>query len=140
MNVRTTRDVKSTGGGPVEFLADYGEDYLKVLGGKCRCCAHTQATAQCRFARAGYDLFLRIKEGLWEKYLPPVHGRRHPVDRQRRPVDMELLPVNGQSVLVDMSIDPVNKEVCPVNMESSCRDANDACRQALSCGHANCIC
>jgi hypothetical protein len=33
VNVRTTRDVKSTGGGPVEFLADYGEDYLKVLGG-----------------------------------------------------------------------------------------------------------
>ena len=53
VNVRTTRDVKSTGGGPVEFLVDYGEDYLKVLGGKCRCCAHTRATAQCRFARAG---------------------------------------------------------------------------------------
>ena len=88
----------------------------------------------------GKIIFLRIKEGLWEEYLPPVHGRRHPVDRQRRPVDMELLPVNGQSVLVDMSIDPVNKEVCPVNMESSCRDANNACRQALSCGHANCIC
>ena len=52
VNVRTTRDVKSTGGGPVEFLVDYGEDYLKVLGGKCRCCAHTRATAQCRFARA----------------------------------------------------------------------------------------
>ena len=53
VNVKTTRDVKSTGGGPVEFLVDYGEDYLKVLGGKCRCCAHTRATAQCRFARAG---------------------------------------------------------------------------------------
>ena len=52
VNVRTTRDVKSTGGGPVEFLVDYGEDYLKVLGGECRCCAHTRATAQCRFARA----------------------------------------------------------------------------------------
>ena len=49
VNVRTTRDVKSTGGQPVEFLADYGEDYLKVLGGKCRCCAHTRATDQCRF-------------------------------------------------------------------------------------------
>ena len=53
VNGRTTRDVESTGGGPVEFLVDYGEDYLKVLGGKCRCCAHTQATAQCRVARAG---------------------------------------------------------------------------------------
>jgi hypothetical protein len=31
VNVRTTRDVKSTGGEPVEFLADYGDDYLKVL-------------------------------------------------------------------------------------------------------------
>ena len=84
----------------------------------------------------GKIIFLRIKEGLWEEYLPPVHGRRHPVDRQGRPVDIELLPVNGQSVLVDMSIDPVNKEVCPVNMESSCRDANTACERAVRpCGH-----
>ena len=88
----------------------------------------------------GKIIFLRIKEGLWEEYLPLVHGRRHPVNRQGRPVDIEILPVNGQFVLVDMNIDAVNKEVCPVNMESSCRDANDACRQALSCGHANCIC
>ena len=43
----------STGSEPVEFLADYGEDYLKVLRGKCRCCAHTRATAQCRFSPAG---------------------------------------------------------------------------------------
>ena len=63
MNVRTTRDVKSTGGGPVEFLVDYGEDYLKVLGGECRCCTHARATAQCRFARAGYDLFFAHKGG-----------------------------------------------------------------------------
>jgi hypothetical protein len=53
VNVRTTRDVKSTGSQPVDFLADYGEDYLKVSGGKCRCCAHTRATAQCRFSPAG---------------------------------------------------------------------------------------
>ena len=57
---------------------------------------------------------------MWEEYLPPVHGRRHPVDRQGRPVDIVLLPVNGQSVLVDMDI--------------------DAFRQALSCGHANYTC
>ena len=69
-----------------------------------------------------------------------VHGRRHPVDRQGRPVDIVSLPVNGQPVLVDMDIDAVNKKVCPVNMESSCRDANNACRQALSCGHANYTC
>jgi hypothetical protein len=31
VNVRTTRDVKSTGGGPVEFLVDYGEDYLSSI-------------------------------------------------------------------------------------------------------------
>jgi hypothetical protein len=79
----------------------------------------------------GKIIFLRIKEGLWEEYLPAVHGRRHPVDRQRRPVDIEFLPVNGQSVLVDMSIDSVNKEACPVNMESSCRDANTACERAV---------
>ena len=130
----------------------------------------------------GKIIFLRIKEGLWEEYLPPVHGRRHPVDRQGRPVDIEILPVNGQSVLVDililstrwcvlstrsnrvemrhpvdrqrrpvdiefllvdgqsvlvdMSMDHVNKEMCPVNTESSCRDETNACRQALSCGHA----
>ena len=53
VNVRTTRDVKSTGGEPVEFLADYGEDYHKVLGGKCRCCADKRATAQCLFSPAG---------------------------------------------------------------------------------------
>ena len=69
-----------------------------------------------------------------------VHGRRHSVDRQGRPVDIVSLPVNGQPVLVDMDIDAVNKKVCPVNMESSCRDANNACRQALSCGHVNYTC
>ena len=84
----------------------------------------------------GKIFFLRIKEGLWEEYLPAVHGRRHPVDRQRRPVDIEFLLVDGQSVLVDMSMDHVNKEMCPVNTESSCRDETNACRQALSCGHA----
>ena len=80
----------------------------------------------------GKIIFLRIKEGLWEEYLLPVHGRRHPVDRQRRPVDMELLPVNGQSVLVDMSIDPVNKEVCPVNMESCGIQAEWECQRGIS--------
>ena len=62
----------------------------------------------------GKIFFLRIKEGLWEEYLPPVHGRRHPVVRQGRPVDIVLLQVNGKSVLVHMDIDAVNKEVCPV--------------------------
>ena len=88
----------------------------------------------------GKIIFLRIKEGLWEEYRPPVHGRPHPVDRQRRPVDIEFLLVDGQSVLVDMSMDHVNKEMCPVNTESSCRDETNACRQALSCGHAICTC
>ena len=37
VNVRTRRDVKATGGQPVEFLADYGEDYLMNLGSKCVC-------------------------------------------------------------------------------------------------------
>ena len=88
----------------------------------------------------GKIIFLRIKEGLWEEYRPPVHGRPHPVDRQRRPVDIEFLLVDGQSVLVDLSMDHVNKEVCPVNTESSCRDETNACKQALSCGHAICTC
>ena len=79
----------------------------------------------------GKIIFLRIKEGVWEEYRPPVHGRPHPVDRQRRPVDIEFLLVDGQSVLVDMSMDHVNKEVCPVNMESSCRDENTACERAV---------
>ena len=58
--------------------------------------------------------FFCAKEGLWEEYLPPVHGRRHPVVRQGCPVGIVLLQVNGKSVLVDMDIDAVNKEVCPV--------------------------
>ena len=31
VNVRTTQDVLGTGGQPVEFLADYGKEYLTVL-------------------------------------------------------------------------------------------------------------
>ena len=81
-------------------------------------------------------LFLSIKEGLWEEYPPPVHGRRHPVDRQGRPVDIGILPVNGQPEHVDMDIDPVNKEVCPVNMESCGIQAEWECQQAISiCSH-----
>ena len=79
---------------------------------------------------------LRIKEGLWEEYPPPVH-EGVTLLTGKVVVDIVSLPVNGQPVLVDMDIDAVNKKVCPVNMESSCRDANNACRQALSCGHAN---
>ena len=110
--------------------------------GECWSCEHCAAEEVLAMGKIFFYAicFLRIKEGVWEEYRPPVHGRPHSVDRQRRPVDIEFLPVNGQSVLVDMKIYAVNKEVCPVNMESSCRDANDACRQALSCGHANCIC
>ena len=80
----------------------------------------------------GKIIFWRIKEGLWEEYLPPVHGRRHPVDRQGRPVDIGILPVNGQPEHVDMDIDPVNKEVCPVNMESCGIQAEWECQQAIS--------
>ena len=31
----------------MEFLTHYGDGYLTVLGGECRCCECTRATAAC---------------------------------------------------------------------------------------------
>jgi hypothetical protein len=75
----------------VDFLADYGEDYLKVLvvnvgaahtreprlsaasvpqDGECWSCAAEEVLAM------GKIFFLRMKEGVWEEYhyLQCTHG------------------------------------------------------------------